>query len=338
MAHISGRDDLVAGQRPAVSPPRLIYLGGLGRSGSTIIERLLGELPGICSVGEVVHLWRRGIADSERCGCGEPFPECPFWRKVGEVAFGGWGQVDVGAVHNLRDKIDRTRFVPVLARSRLSPAHRRTVDGYLSYYLRVYAAVAEVSGCQAIVDSSKHASLAFCLRWCEGIDLRVIHIVRDPRAVAYSWARQVSRPDVSGQAVPGDSHMWTYSSPTAAMQWNLQNGAMQLLARKGTPTLLVRYEDFVRAPGALLGEMAAFAGLPAAADVTGFLGGDGADRWADLSVSHTVSGNPVRFATGRIPIRQDERWRAAMPAAQRRAVTALTLPLLAHYGYPRGKA
>jgi hypothetical protein len=70
--------------------PTLLYLGGLGRSGSTIIERLLGQLPGVCSVGEVVHLWRRGIGDAERCGCGEPFPGCPFWSKVGLAAFGGW--------------------------------------------------------------------------------------------------------------------------------------------------------------------------------------------------------------------------------------------------------
>jgi hypothetical protein len=41
----------------------------------------------------------------------------------------------------------------------------------------------------------------------------------------------------------------------------------------------------------------------------------------------------MRFATGRIPIRMDDRWRAALPAAQRRRVTALTLPLLVRYGY-----
>jgi hypothetical protein len=42
----------------------------------------------------------------------------------------------------------------------------------------------------------------------------------------------------------------------------------------------------------------------------------------------------MRFATGSVAIRPDDRWRTAMPAGQRRAVTALTLPLLARYGYP----
>ena len=45
---------------------------------------------------------------------------------------------------------------------------------------------------------------------------------------------------------------------------------------------------------------------------------------------------PMRFTTGRIRIRRDEQWRAALPPGQRRAVTALTLPLLARYGYAQG--
>ena len=49
-----------------VPVPRLIYLGGLGRSGSTLVERLLAGLPGVCSVGEVVHMWQRGLVQDGR--------------------------------------------------------------------------------------------------------------------------------------------------------------------------------------------------------------------------------------------------------------------------------
>ncbi len=325
-----------AAQEPAAGPPRVIYLGGLGRSGTTMIERLFGALPGVCPAGEVVHLWRRGITDGERCGCGEPFGDCVFWRKVGEVGFGGWDNVDGRHVDALRHQVDRTRLIPALAAGWLRAADRRVLEEYLSYYLRVYAALAEVSGTQTVVDSSKHPSLAFCLRWSSDIDLRVIHVVRDPRAVAYSWTRQVSRPDVTGPAALRDSRMWTYSAPTAAVQWDVQNSAIRLLARRGVRTLLVRYEDFVTAPAAALREMGSFAGLPEIP--TGqFLTGAAGEWYADLSASHTVSGNPMRFSTGRIAIRRDERWRAAMPAAHRRAVTALTLPLLARYGYAEGQ-
>ena len=63
---------------------RVLYLGGFGRSGTTLVERLLGELPGVCALGEVVHLWQRDIRDDERCGCGVRFSACPFWQSVGE--------------------------------------------------------------------------------------------------------------------------------------------------------------------------------------------------------------------------------------------------------------
>ena len=61
------------------------------------------------------------------------------------------------------------------------------------------------------------------------------------------------------------------------------------------------------------------------------------DPVLDRQPGHSVSGNPMRFAAGTIPIRLDERWRTGLPGGQRRAVTALTFPLLAGYGYVRGR-
>ena len=62
---------------------RVLFLGGLGRSGTTLLERLLGQLPGVSPLGEVVHLWQRDLVDDERCGCGDRFSACGFWQKVG---------------------------------------------------------------------------------------------------------------------------------------------------------------------------------------------------------------------------------------------------------------
>jgi len=310
---------------------RVLYIGGLGRSGSTLIERLAGQLPGVCAVGELVHLWERGITDDERCGCGEPFGQCPFWSQVGKAAFGGWDEVDVSRVAALRARVDRNRFIPALARRHVRPEMRALLTEYTSYYARLYAAITEVSGCDLVADSSKHPSLAHCLRWQPGVDLRVLHLVRDPRAVAYSWGRQVLRPDTDRQ-----SYMTRYSPAMAAGQWDVQNAAFHLLARTGVPTMRLRYEDFTAEPELTLHQIAGFAGRPAR-DSYPFLTADGTSWRADLGGGHSVSGNPMRFTTGQVRIRQDEKWRTSMPRAQRRAVTALTLPLLAGYGYLGGK-
>jgi hypothetical protein len=177
-----------------------------------------------------------------------------------------------------------------------------------------------------VIDSSKHASLAFCLRSSPGLDLRVIHMVRDPRAVAYSWSKIVDRPEgASG------SQMSTYTPASAALRWNLQNSALQLLSQLGTPTLRVRYEDFTAAPAATLSRIAAFAGLPG--------GGlqpedDGPGRWwADLGATHGV-GNPMRF-TAAGSGSYDDTWQTGMTAGNRHRHHA-TLPLLMRYGYLGG--
>jgi hypothetical protein len=320
--HAPGRRDSIG------TYPRIIYLAGFGRSGSTLLERLLGELPGVCPAGEVVHMWQRGIREGERCGCGEPFPACPFWQRVGKTAFGGWDNVDVDQVARLRASVDRSRFLPLLGAAPLRRTFLPGLDEYMAYYLQTYAAIAEVSKSEVVIDSSKHASLAYCLRSDPGLDLRVVHVIRDSRAVAYSWSRIVSRPETATE-----THVATYSPATAAVRWNTQNAALQLLSRLGTPTLRVRYEDLVREPAVRLREIAEFAGLSGDAGL-GFLHTDGPGRWrADLGVTHTASGNPMRFTTGQVVIRPDDQWRTAMLAGKRRMVTTLTLPLLARYGY-----
>ena len=95
--------------------PTVLYLGGAGRSGSTLLERMLGQLPDAVAVGEIVHLVRRGLLDDEDCGCGCPFSVCPFWTKVGEHAFGGW-PTGAEAQRWEADQlaVDRNRAVPAL--------------------------------------------------------------------------------------------------------------------------------------------------------------------------------------------------------------------------------
>ncbi|MGV9596309.1 sulfotransferase [Streptosporangium sandarakinum] len=346
-------------------PARVVFLGGLGRSGTTLLERLLGEVPGVAPLGEVVHLWARGVLADEPCGCRRPFSACPFWREVGERAFGGWPDDLAHRMLRLRRRVDRTRCVPGLARRLAgSPARAGSTGStgsvtfagssgraerpglarpvtpsevvrfaglaespelaeYAAAHRRLYDAAAEVSGSPVVVDSSKHASTAFCLA-AAGLDVRVVHVVRDPRAVAHSWRRRVPRPE--------DGRPMTRWSPArTSLHWLAQNLSLELLARGGARVTRVRYEDLLDAPAAVLGRLAAEAGLAPRLD---FLS---AGR-ADLSPAHTVSGNPVRFTVGPIGLDPDDGWRTAAPARHRRLVATLTWPLMIKYGYDRRPA
>src|SRR4029077_11882222 len=114
------------------------------------------------------------------------FHECVVWRKVGEVAFGGWDALDLAAVRDLRRRLDRRWSVPQLLASRVSPALDRDVAAYRGILAKLYAAIAEVTGARMIVDSSKIATFALLLRGIDDVDLRTAHLVRDPRGVVHS--------------------------------------------------------------------------------------------------------------------------------------------------------
>ena len=316
--------DALAADAP--SPPRrvrVLYVGGTGRSGSTLLDRMLGEIPGFVSVGEVVHLWRRGLAGDQLCGCGERFRACPYWADVGEAAFGGWDRLQPAEVLGLQRSVDRNRFIPLMLAPR--GRYRDRLRRYAHLLGRLYGALASVAGARVVVDSSKHASTAFLLRRVPGVDLRVAHLVRDSRGVAFSWGRRVRRPEV----VAGEAYMPTPGAARAGTDWVAYNGLFELLRLTGVPMLLVRYESLVADPRRELERILHLTGEGLGDDALAFLR-DGA---AELGVGHTVSGNPMRFRTGPVELRPDEEWRHGMDPGRRRLVSAITMPLLYRYGY-----
>jgi hypothetical protein len=319
--------------RPAATPPvTVLYVGATGRSGSTLLERILGQSSQCCAVGELAFLWERGLAANERCGCGERFRACPFWTRVGKEAYGGWDRLDVEAVRALQHRVDRHRYLAALAAPQLAPGHRRRLRRYAELLAPLYRAIATVSERPVVIDSSKDASHALLLRRVPGIDLRLVHLVRRSHGVAYSLTKTVRKPEVTG----AEAFMHRQSPAATALLWTTENLLLDCLRLLGVPSRRLRYEALVARPRESAGELLRLAG-PAPDDGAGpghraelgFIHDDG----VDLGVDHTVAGNPMRFRQGQVRLRADEQWRGAMPRGQRLAVTALTWPLLLRYGY-----
>lgn len=303
----------------------VLFIGGIGRSGSTVFELSLGTDPRVVALGEVLHLWQRCLLDGEPCGCGRRFDQCEFWRDVGEHAFGGWRNVDAARVIRLKRRIDRTVRTPQLMAGLGSASWKANVHEYASYYSHLYQAAATVSGRTLVVDSSKQASLPHVLQYAEGLDVRVAHYLRDSRAVAYSWTKVVQRPESQSG---GAKYMTRYSPMVLGAKWLQHNAVIEGLRLKGVPTLRIRYEDWSAAPIATVQQTLEFAGLE-----PGFLNPNLNDHWVDLPATHTCSGNPMRFTQGKVDIRRDETWHRSLPRSSRRLVTAITAPGLAAYGY-----
>ena len=303
--------------------PRLLFIAGWGRSGSTLLDRMLGQVPGVFSAGELRDIWRRGVLEDRLCGCGAPFRECEVWRKVGEVAFGGWDELDLAEAQALRQKLDRPWAIPLLVGSRMSPVTDAEVARYVALLGRLYAAIVEVTGARVIVDSSKIATVAMLARQVPDVELRTVHLVRDPRGVVHSWRKEVIRSDGGGRDT-----MLRYGAVGASARYLGYNGLAHGLRLVG-PYRFLRYEDLLTAPRETVARILGFAGVATPGDTLGFL----RDDEALLEPNHTVDGNPMRLERGTVRLRPDDAWRTGLPATDRGVVEALTAPLAWAYGY-----
>jgi hypothetical protein len=302
---------------------KVLYVAGLGRSGSTILANTLGQVDDFFSGGELNFIWKHALIENRLCGCGRPSRECPFWRSVFEGEFGGQDESLAREMMRLQYSGARTRHIPMM----LTEGGRERIRARLGEFLdntgRLYRAIRSVSGSRVIVDTSKEPAYGYALGMVPGIDLHVLHLVRDPRAAAYSWAKKKRQPDS-----PDREFMHQKTPTQSAVLWDAWNAAIEALWRQ-TPEkyLRLRYEDFVADPRSsfenilkLLGEEEA--DLPLVGE-----------REVKLGISHTVSGNPNRFDTGTVELRQDSEWQKKMKPRDKALVGTLTLPLLARYHY-----
>ncbi|HEY1116919.1 MAG TPA: sulfotransferase [Acidimicrobiales bacterium] len=303
---------------------KVLYIAGVGRSGSTLVERMLGAVPGYVNTGELNAIFSRVASQDQRCGCGERFSACPFWTTVGEHAFGGWTTV-TERMSDLQPRLVRQRHVPRLATGWAGASYLRELDEYLDVHRRLYEAIAAVSGAEVVVDASKSTAQLFALRRLNSLDLRVLHLVRDSRGVANSWSKVgIRKPQSTG----GDT-MGTYSPHRLAVLWAALELECTLLDAATPYSARVRYEDLVSRPRPTILETLARLGLPVTEAGLTHVG----ERSVSLEASHGVAGSRTRFDAGIIDLHLDDAWRSTLPSGARRVVTALTLPQLVGYGY-----
>jgi len=301
---------------------KVLFIGGYGRSGSTLLDRVLGQVPGFLSVGELRHVFEEGFLENRRCGCGTRFRECGFWRAVTVRAFGPLERAEVDEMAALKRRVDRWWKAPLLGWRLGTPRARREVGAYREVLRRLYAAIAAESGARVLIDSSKDVSHGYALRGLEdSLDLHVLHLVRDPRAVAFSWQRKKFNPGA-------DEPMNRYSLLRTSAEWTAINALTRFHRRSGARYASLRYGDFAADPEAAVEGVLGFLGEPDRPNPVA------PDRTVHLAADHTAAGNPNRFRRGEVAIRPDEEWRRSMSPAGRLLVGALTLPGLRRYTRP----
>jgi len=308
---------------------KVLYIDGYSRSGSTMLDSILGQLHGFFSTGELYYVWSRNVLDNTVCGCGTPFRECKVWNRAFEGAFGGTDAVNPHEMIHLQNSNTRTRHLPLV----LAPWGRRLLafrlERYLRYLEKLYHAIQDSIGCRIIVDSSKMPLYGYLLSTIPTIDLYVVHLIRDPRAVSYSWLKKRLLPPLPDKDEP--IYMDRYSPIKSSISWDVTNAAVEMLWRRQSKKyLMLRYEDFVDSPQQSLQRILELVHEQDRDPSLPFV----AQRTIELGVNHTTSGNPSRFRTGTLELRPDKEWVSKMQLRDKLLATVLTFPLLLRYRYP----
>jgi hypothetical protein len=285
---------------------KVLHVAGLHGTGTTILGNVLGEVDGVFAAGELANLWKV-VSGPDVCTCGCVLTECDVWRRVLETLFTGPEE----AMERLRPQpswMDARRLPRLLWDEWRTEAR---LTSYRSMLGDLCRAIGDVTGARVIVETSKHPGFGRVLAGVPGTDPYVVHLVRDPRATAYSWLRK----NVSGPGRIGAT--WTIWHWTIPRLWRERRDRYFAL----------RYEDFVSSPRRAVAEILALVGeqgdLPFVDEHT-----------VRLGPQHVPNGNPNRFRRGMVEVKADEGWRSLISRRQMLATTALTWPLLHRWGYP----
>jgi hypothetical protein len=346
------------------TPVRVLMIMGSARSGSTILDIVLGNHPHIESVGEVMDLIRTGWISRESlrgidpmrlrrpiCTCGKrldvlyvdtPDEACPFWSRVRDEWVERTDPESIESYPKLRGYLERTRLALLIQQClRLLYEKRRQSASFRSYAgltRAFFESIRAVSGKPIIVDSTKSPIRAFAHSLVPGIDLYLVHLVRDGRGIVISH-RKSYREDLPV------STMWDHESfpmwkalvrrrvlyLLSVVRWTVQNLAAEWVCTRLGPkkTMRLRYEDFVADPKGALERIGSLIEL----DLTDVA--EAASSGQPMQAGHNVGGNRTK-KSGTITLRPDaQEWRTALSPAEKRLLWLLIGWLLRRYGYKR---
>lgn len=305
------------------------FICSAARSGSTLLDLMLGGHSTAASLGEFVFLGK-ALAMGQQCSCGAPATRCPGWTQVFDHIRQEVGIDLIASPYALQQWdarasviIDRDFQTPLYCaaaklrsgwcdvRFRQRPERRLPLPDSLARgrdnTLLLYRAIATVWNRELLIDSSKNVHHALAVREVVPEQTKIIYLTRDGRGVYHSRRS-------SG-----------FSDREAALGWYRYNRrALKLLQANTPPERLarVRYEDLVGDPEAVMRRLSAFLGI----------GFEPAMLRPNPAAQHIVNGNDMRHRRNQA-LRPDERWKHALPQRELDRFRRLTRAMNERLGY-----
>ena len=288
---------MLADEHNDASLPKLLYIMGTARSGSTVLEVLLSSDDRVTGLGELTHFPHDGILVRTPCGCGREVSSCPQWGALGAAM-----------------KSDEAEDAATLFRE--TESHRNFLAHYLRGFKRAslesYRAINRglVIGVsnhakdapEWVVDSSKYAGRALALAEAFPGSVHVVCLVRDPVGLQRAFAKEQDD-EQRGKSAMGAFAYHVFVLTCLALARRRLGGRMYLTS----------YEKLSLNPSGELAAIERWCGIPLSVAREVLAEG------GDFSSGHIMTGNRIR-KQARIrfqPTRSSERVR--LPFSRRLA-------------------
>jgi hypothetical protein len=243
---MAGSSDSPGSQLPSwdSQKPKVIYVMGQPRSGSTILGVALGNCTDIFFAGELCN-W---LATSGRPILGGS-ERVQFWQDVSADVDGASELFGTEVFQHIERGLSAFRIDSWRARRRLRAPFRRVTES-------LYRSIANRARVTHIVDTSHLPMRARELQGMEGVDLYLVFLVRNVESVVASQTRHVKRHDVA-------KRRWSFFTVNARLWWTYLLSVTVFLRQPRDRRLLLRHEDFVANPKEVLREILDFVGSSA---------------------------------------------------------------------------
>ena len=302
---------------------KILYIAGRGRSGSTLLGNVLNEIDSFFHIGELRHVWQIAFLENRQCGCGKQIQECPFWSSIlaeTEAYLGSRG-VTVNEIASAGSHLPtHSKLLFNLLLDRKLFIDREYTTPLLCLYNSIFKHLPPPI--KYVVDSSKFPIHAYILKEVIDLDVSVIHLVRDPRATAYSWRKHVRREDFAKKYV---ASMPRHGAFTEAIKWEIWNRVIRLLFAGSADYHLVKYENFASRPRHSVDQILQWVDSDADNPVR--------SKSVELSNNHVLWGNPFRKKRGATSIYLDEKWRQDIETTDLISVNTIAYHGIRKYGF-----
>ena len=305
------------------TPIPYVCMPGSPYTGSTLLGMLMGNHPACASIGAATGLTARVDLSTYLCSCGKRFADCWFWERIARRTIELEHPVTVfqKGFWNTHVRVSDRRSVNGLIVSSLGnasltaardavigkvgPVARRISEARLSSW-SLARAVLEVTGKRVFVDTARDHQRPRHLAGMPRLDVKVIHLVRDPRGNVASIMKH------TGVGIG-----------KAARQWRHYNVEADRIRGPFGPEswMLLRYEELCSDPQGTLDRVSRFIGVEPAPIST----------LLEPSERHVI-GNSMRLRA-LDEIREDLSWRSTLRTRDLRTIARIVGTTSHRLGY-----